>query len=98
MKNRRKIALGQFWAFKAVSGTRRDALGTAGTARDRSGREVVVNDATALKRSNGHHAIYGSRARANAAFCAFPTPVRPSIHAVHSHALTPCEIMCLLNL
>ena len=28
-KNRRKIALGQFWAFKAVSGTRRDALGTA---------------------------------------------------------------------
>ena len=28
MKNRRKIALGQFWAFKAVSGTRRDALGT----------------------------------------------------------------------
>ena len=28
MKNRRKIGLGQFWAFKAVSGTRRDALGT----------------------------------------------------------------------
>ena len=28
-KNRRKIALGQFWGFKAVSGTRRDALGTA---------------------------------------------------------------------
>ena len=28
MKNRREIALGQFWAFKAVSGTHRDALGT----------------------------------------------------------------------
>ena len=28
MTNRRKIGLGQFWAFKAVSGTRRDALGT----------------------------------------------------------------------
>ena len=29
MKNRRKIGLGQFWAFKAVSGTSQDALGTA---------------------------------------------------------------------
>ena len=29
MKNRRKIGLGQFWAFKAVSGTPQDALGTA---------------------------------------------------------------------
>ena len=29
MKNRRNIGLGQFWAFKAVSGTPQDALGTA---------------------------------------------------------------------
>ena len=28
-KNRRKIALGRFWALKAISGMRRDALGTA---------------------------------------------------------------------
>ena len=29
MKNRRKIGLGQFWAFKAVSGTSQDTLGAA---------------------------------------------------------------------
>ena len=65
MKNRRKIALGWFWASKGVPGSRRDALGTrpgrakAGPrailgrpGRAKSGRETTKSDpGTAPRRS-----------------------------------------------
>ena len=40
-KNRRKFAFGWFWAFKAVSGTRRDAFGTR-PGRARAGSRAIL--------------------------------------------------------
>ena len=41
MKNRRKFGFGWFWAFKAVSGTRRDAFGTRPGRARASSRAIL---------------------------------------------------------